>query len=736
LFLAPIEAAMKAYSIEVHASPAGSPLGDGSLDYPTRTVESALTIAKARRTTPSQPITIWLHEGTYPQIRPLELAETDSCITIAAYRTGSHTDSVTLSGGKELTDWHVDSLHGTTVWVSDLPESAGRTLYVGGERIPRPRLPHSGYFRAVSQPGLDMQADLNAMLFQGSSEFVVSAADVAEITSPQGIEVVIPHFWIQERMPLTAIDATDATDATDAATDSSPDHMLLRSSYSSMLCLKDGDSDRMSRYYLDGVPQALGEYPGEWLADQEGSFATESKPDGYGHAVAFYVPRTHDSLESFTATIPVTGQLVSAHGTEKKAPEEPLHDVRFDTIRFAYADWHTAPSATPPFHMREDPWLDPSVSYASDPQAASSVPGVIEFTNAQNCALTNCSIAHIDGYGVAVRDGCRGIVVSSCEFDDLGAGAVSCGGAADANDPGFCSDNEISDCSIRRGGRTYPHCVAILLRHTAHTRVLYNEISDFYSSAIACGWRWDYGHNDSTDNLIEGNHLHHLGGGQLDWFGAIYTLGVSPGTCVRNNLIHDVTAASFGGWGILADPATSHVTFEGNVIHDVSSECFHIKNGRGNIVANNLFAHGGSGQFSQAIPESHSAATVVHNVFVGNNTPAYSGALGSADVTSFAIRSDANLIWDDAAGSEALTAADPSPSGDFISRDSQWRQRGNDVRSDVANPQVRINSDGSVDCDASSLLEHGIIPFFQGTQGPREHRHPEALFDSTTPITE
>jgi hypothetical protein len=574
-------------------------------------------------------------------------------------------------------------------------------LYVAGERIPRPRLPHNGYFRMASQPGLDMTADLNATLFQGSSRFTVPANDVSGITDPRGIEVVVPHFWIQERMPLTSVE-DNGDDAT----------KLLTSSYSSMLCLKDGDSERMARYYLDGVPQALGNHPGEWLADGEGVIATQNHPHGYGHAVAFYTPRTGESIEDFAAVIPLTGQLVRLHGNENGSA--PLRDVHFDSVNFAYADWHTAPSATPPFQMREDPWLDPAKSYASDPQAASSVPGVIEFSFAQGCSLSHCGVTHVDGYGVRLSEGCRGITISDTKFCDLGAGAVSCGGSPSADDASFCSDNTISDCTISHGGRSYPHCVAILLRHCAHMHVIHNEVSDFYSSAIACGWRWDYGPSASTDNLIDGNHLHHLGGGQLDWFGAIYTLGVSPGTVVSNNLIHDVTAASFGGWGILADPATSHVRFEGNVIHDVSSECFHIKTGRGNIITNNLFAYGASGQFSQAIHENHPAAISVHNVFVGNDSPAYSGALGSADVDTFTVISDANILWDDTAKTHAIIAGNPDSD-----HSNQWATRGNDVHSARVDPQLRINADGSVDCDEQVLLQNGITPFFHGVQGPR-----------------
>ena len=703
---------MGAYRLEVHASPSGSPYGDGSMEYPTRTLEGALAIVRRQRVG-LQPVVIWLHEGDYVIDKPLELGGEFSGVTFAAWHIDGHVDNVTISGAKVLNAWERDSMNGTEIWVSRVEGEVGRTLYVNDARVARPRIPHDGYLRITSQDGLDVHADLNATLFEGSSEFRFDAGDLENAVGVEawpGMEAVIAHFWIQERLPVREIDTEQGR---------------IRSDYQTILCLKDGEGDSMARFYLDGVAQALGRNRREWLLDGEGTLATEIHPQGYGHAVVMYVPDDGDRLEDFEAVVPVTGQLIRIHDAQ---------DVRFERVRFAYADWAQAPAARPPFQQREDPVLDPDVKYASDPQAASTVPGAIELTNTVNCAFVDCAVEHVGGYAFRLNERVRGTLISGCRMSDLGAGGVECGGAQFAHEAGFNTCNEVSDCVISDGGKVYPHAVGVLMRHGSHNVVAYNDISRFPSTAIACGWRWDYGRNDSTDNLIEGNHLHHLGGDRLNWFGAIYTLGVSPGTVVRANLIHDVRAADFGGWGILVDPATSGVEFTGNVIHTVSSECLHIKTGRANIVTGNVFAFGNMGQISLAVPERHTAAILTHNIIVAQGTPAFAGSPGSASAADVNLLSDANVIWDVDKGEQALIAADGTtgPDGKWKCEQSQqqsWSDKGNDLHSTIRDPRLMIHDDGSITIQETPLwFDEGIPPIFEGTQGPRPEglrRHPQ-----------
>jgi hypothetical protein len=439
-----------------------------------------------------------------------------------------------------------------------------------------------------------------------------------------GTELVALHKWIDLRQFIRDLDEKNR---------------VITLSGDIAEHVKEGNA----RYYIENTRDAL-DSPGEWYLDRKTGMLTywAQADENLNHA---------EVVASF-----LSSPLLKMAGDF--AAKQAVHDVVIRDLTFAHTDW-TLP---------ENGYLDT--------QAAVHVRGDVLLEGATNCRFERCAFEHLGNYALELGRGCQHCAIVANEFFDLGAGGIRIGETTARTDP-FEQDfgHDVSDNHLHQLGRVFSPAVGIIIFQSGRNHVAHNHIHDLYYTAISVGWNWGYQETPCRDNVIEFNHLHDIGQGVLSDMGGIYTLGIQKGTILRNNLIHDVNSFSYGGWGLYTDEGSTDILLENNIVYHCKSAGFHQHYGRDNIIRNNVFAFGSEYQLMRTREEDH-----VSFVFTNNIVYFDSGTLLGSNWKNEHYVMDRNVYFDARAGASANAMI-------FSGADvAEWRRRGHDVHSLIADP--------------------------------------------------
>ena len=564
-------------TIELYVSPEGDDGWSGrypkpnrkSTDGPFATVQAAQKAIRRLRRAGAvvDPVRVSLRGGTYLLTRPLVFTPADS---------GSRTDGVekwvsyraygdeqpVLSGGRRVVNWKIEEVGHRAVWVAGLPKGSKklppfRQIWVNGKRRFRPRLPRKGFFRIAGLPGVKPDAHYG----EGQDRFICREGDIRRWANLTDVELVILHRWLESRTRIHSFDERTGLVVMDRKTTMLPrdDHRDHR--------------HEGTEYYVENVFEALGE-PGDWYLDRNAN-------------KLYYVPMPGEEPENTEVIVPVLSEILRLDGHPERDTKMEL--IRFEGIAFSHTEW-TCP---------ED-------SATAGPQAAHRVPGSVILRNAHDCELRNCIISHVGTYGLELIDGCTDIGLLGCNISDLGGGGVKIWHG--------CRRNTVSDCEIGRGGRLFHSAVGVLVGRSSGNKILHNHVHDFFYTGVSVGWSWGYREGDAYGNIVEYNHIHDIGQGYLSDMGGIYTLGVSPGTRLRFNVLHDINCRGYGGFGIYTDEGSTDILIEGNLTYRVNGAPFHQHYGKENVIQNNIFALGIEGSVERTRIEPHDSFVFRHNI--------------------------------------------------------------------------------------------------------------------------
>lgn len=668
-------------AITIFVAPGGSDLFTGiparpnlqRTDGPVATLAHARDLIRLMRRNNGgkldHPVDVMLRAGTYWLAQPFELTAEDSgtpeCpITYMAYRD----EQPVVSASRPVRQWGKATLNGHDVWAAKVPslkdaDTTLEELWVDGHLRHMARLPKKGFFLAGEVPKLTKKTPQQ----QGQTSFHYKGEDLKNWPDASDATVVLMSLWTDSHLPVASIDQKQ--------------HLI---SFTKATVLKMAPDDR---YYIEGAAEMLAE-PGEWYLDRK-------------TATLYYYPMPGETMIGTQVVMPVHDHAVQLVG----APDQGqfVEHVAFRGITFANSEWDIPRKDA---HIR-------NMKPAGFDQAEWGVPGVIMARGVHHCTFENCTVTRAGNYGIELAGGCQDNRISYCTLTDLGAGGIKIGEPrVQTVDALQTSGNEIADCTIADCGNLYPSAIGIWLGQTPGNRIVHNEIHGLWYTGISIGWTWGYGNSLPHDNIVEFNHVHHIGSPAdgvepiLSDMGAIYTLGKQPGTIIRNNRFHDIAGLRYGGWGIYFDEGTSDVLAENNLVYRTTHGGFHQHYGENNVVRNNIFAFGRDAQIRRSRAEEHLSFTFERNLVYWDK-----GMLLDGNWSKLNVKFDHNTYWH-VGGDEDFKFANMTW--------AEWRKAGMDEHGQIKDPGFTdpLHADFHLKEGAARDLG-GFVPFDVSSAGPR-----------------
>ena len=532
--------------ITYHVAPEGNAKGTGSADSAFATLEQvrdAIRRLKSDKGLPEGGVRVLLHGGTYRMEQPLVLTPEDSGTEdspiVYAAAPG---EKPVLSAGRVIGGFtrNADGSWSTTI---DAARNRGwvfRQLFVDNRRYILARSPNCGQFyirKPVLQGEIETKGDWAG---KSKTAFGFFPDDLKAWDNLADINLKLYCSWNSGLYPLKSVDEKPLVAMLAGPT-------VWPMPRSAGQC-----------YLVENHPGAL-DAPGEWQLDRKTGRLT-------------VIPWADESLADATVVAPVAEHLIVAQGNAEAG--QFVEHIQFQGLSFQHAAWQLPPEGH------------------GDPQAESTLNATLTFDGARNVTIERCEVAHIGNYAIWFRDGCIGNRIVRNHLHDLGGGGIRIGVHTRPVPKLLSHDNLVDNNFIHDGGHLHPGAVGICVGYAHHNTITHNEVSDLRYTGISLGWTWDIVRSGTRSNLVAFNHVHHVMR-VLDDGGGIYSLGLTPGSVVRNNHIHHVgRAEDCVGHGIYLDGGSSGVLAENNLVHDVGGGGIRVQHGTACLtVLNNICAY-------------------------------------------------------------------------------------------------------------------------------------------------
>ena len=564
---------------DFYVSPQGNDAWSGRLPAPNadRSDGAFVSLAAARDAVRrlkaeaggQRPYTVLIRGGVYELPETLVFVSADSGtpgapITYAAWPG----ETPVLSGGTRIHRWRRE---GDGRWVATVPGVAagqwyGRQLFVDGQRRSRARTPNTGVLRSDGAPSFTPEdvALLEAQFGKrlgfahlgrlGKCGFRYKPGDIQPWSNLDDVVLHMYHAWTSAIHWIGGLNASRRT---------------VR--FTGPCRFPSSHFEAQMPYIIENVPEALDE-PGEWYLDRASGVLT-------------YLAHPGEALDDADVVLSRLKTLIRIEGDAEQ--ERFVGSLVFRGLSFQHADWG-------PLDRTQE-----NDGYG----AVHFLDAAVMARGATDCVFERCEIAHCGGYALYLIEGSARNRVQTCHLHDLGGGGILIGSRwspydtfkrplppDDAPDHVLARENVVDNCFIHGGGRIFRGVLGVFIAHSPYNKLTHNEICDMSYSGVCVGRRLDRKYSHAHHNDIGYNHIHHLGDGIMSDMGGVYTEGLSPGTRIHHNLIHDVRRYRYGAWGLYCDQASAGIRLDHNVCANCEDGGFMQNVGGPNVLENNILA--------------------------------------------------------------------------------------------------------------------------------------------------
>eukprot|EP00045_Choanoeca_perplexa_P016120 m.213276 g.213276 ORF g.213276 m.213276 type:complete len:683 (-) comp17175_c0_seq1:47-2095(-) len=518
-------------------------------------------------------------------------------VNVAVSLIGSPTAPSIISGGVNISDFTPSSRF-PEAFEAQVPTSSPfyngsawlplRQLYVNGIRYNRTRTESSAI-------GLD---PLSSSYKITSSGYELVSTLPQHWPSPQSVEFVSDHTWVQHRCPVAEVQVVSTSLAppscnwTSKIAGSSPGTATMTSADSWEDCQAHCCSNASwcqsiifrppSTCYLAPRPFQPNYQPtqGAYVADllnhslpapttrvvmaqpcfdqaQAGRYAMNipsfiENTGNLSQPGQFWFDRSIGKVYIRPNNVDVSSAVVTAGQTESLLNVSGRDNVRLENVTFAYSSWNRPSSHLGYVERYGTVYFEPNHTLAFPPAA-------VNVYNSHNVTVAGCTFHHLGAWGLAIGQGSQHITVEDSLFEDLSAGSIVMGDVADTAEADPARQTaalKIEDNRIRHVGQEYKGSPGVHVFCIRDSVFQHNEIAFVPYSGISYNWPLKQGptlgpESNSTElgysanNYIAFNDVSNYMSYMFDGAG-IHTIGRSINTTLNGNYFHDAGSGQPG----------------------------------------------------------------------------------------------------------------------------------------------------------------------------------------------